>query len=121
MLLSMDTTLEMKKVSRELMVVEEMLARQVPYRHNAGKKFETNTNVGTDFALLFAMTKDYRLKDGIYTPRKAQNTELEFEVPQYLLNGFQILKVSESGVSEIQDYTIDGSLITIPCILNDTA
>lgn len=87
-------------VNREFTVIGDYLAGQIPYWYERDNHIDRNVNIGPDYALLFATDLNYRICDGQYryTCSDGEKT-LKFEIPDYLSDYTEIVKITKDGVA----------------------
>jgi hypothetical protein len=90
--------MEMLHVNRELSVVRDYLAHQVPYYHQRANDYDVNLNIGSDHALLYIMDLNYSAKESMYQYKGMRaNQAFTFEVPDYLSAARSVVKVTKDG------------------------
>ena len=101
-------------VNRELSVVKDYLAHQVPYYYNRSNNYDVNLNIGTDCALLYVMDLNYAVKKSMYQYNgMRENQSFTFEVPAYLSDANSVVKVTKDGVSLCNNVVFAGDKVTI--------
>jgi len=109
-------------VNRELSVVADYLSHQVPYFYTRSNNYDLNLNMGTDYALLYAIDLNYAAKDSMYQYKgMRKNQTFTFEVPSYLSGANCVVKISKDGVSKCDDVAFNGNKITITDNVDMTA
>lgn len=109
-------------VNRELSVVEDYLAHQVPYYYQRSNNYDVNLNIGSDYALLYIMDLNYSAKDSMYQYKGMRvNQTFTFEVPDYLSSARSVVKVTKDGVFPMNDVVFANSKITFTDNVNTTA
>ncbi len=106
-----ESSSEMMYVNREFSVVGDLLSKQIPYWYERSDNIDLNVNIGSDYALLFATDLNYTVLDGQYkyiscTAKK----DLTFEIPSWLEENAEIVKITKDGVSLIDAAVSDGKV-----------
>ncbi len=107
-----ETCLEMRDINREFSVVNDHLAKQIPYWYEREDNIDLNVNIGSDYAVLFATDLNYKISDGQYkyTGKNKERT-LEFEIPEYLTDYTELVEITKDGVSLIDSTYSDNKVI----------
>jgi hypothetical protein len=100
-------------VNRELSVVEDYLAHQVPYYYQRSNNYDVNLNLGSDYALLYIMDLNYSVKESMYQYNGMRtNQSFTFEVPEYLSSAYSVVKVTKDGVFPVNNVVFgDGKIV----------
>lgn len=109
-------------VNRELSVVKDYLAHQVPYFYERTNNYDINLNVGTDYALLYVMDLNYAVKNSMYQYNGMRNNQsFSFKVPSYLSSANSVVKITKDGVTTCDNAVFSGSSVTITDDVDMTA
>lgn len=109
-------------VNRELSVVSEYLAHQVPYFYQRANNYDINLNMGSDCALMYIMDLNYAAKDSMYQYRGMRpNQTFTFEVPGYLSFARSVVKITKDGVAPVDNVVFEGNKLTVTDSVDATA
>ncbi len=109
-------------VNRELSVVRDYLAHQVPYYYARSNNYELNLNMGTDYALLYVIDLNYAVKDSMYQYNGIRaNQSFAFDVPAYLSGANSLIKITKDGVSQCTDAVFADQKVTLTDNVDMTA
>ena len=117
-----DGSRETLYINRELSVVNDYLAHQVPYFYERKNNYDLNLNMGTDYALLYVIDLNYKAKDSMYQYNGARkNQSFSFKVPEYLSGANCVVKITKDGVSLCNSAIFEGNNVTLTDDVDMTA
>ncbi|HOU09691.1 MAG TPA: hypothetical protein PL044_03610 [Clostridiales bacterium] len=109
-------------VNRELSVVKDYLAHQVPYFYQRANNYDLNLNMGSDYALLYVTDLNYAAKDSMYQYKGVRpGQRFTFEVPAYLSAARSVVKVTKDGVAPVSGVAFEGNKLTLTDSVDATA
>lgn len=116
-----ETCLEMRDVNREFSVIGDYLVKQIPYWYEREDNIDLNVNIGSDCAVLFATDLNYKISDGQYKYIGTDEEKtLSFEIPDYLADYTELVKITKDGVS-VCDSTCSDNEVTVNDKIDMTA